>query len=124
MTSFNPFVLQRPSDYRLSSLLASPFLPTATGPFQRHANAVSRSPLSTFPPGISSTTNGRLPFAPADVLLPFGIPRGAGLRSIDPTDQAIESDVQDDPKVELESKELWEKFHSMETEMVITKSGR
>ncbi|UYV79726.1 hypothetical protein LAZ67_18000490 [Cordylochernes scorpioides] len=32
--------------------------------------------------------------------------------------------VQDDPKVTLESKELWEKFHSFGTEMVITKSGR
>jgi len=35
-----------------------------------------------------------------------------------------EGDVQDDPVVELESKELWEKFHAMDTEMVITKSGR
>ena len=37
---------------------------------------------------------------------------------------ADEADVQDDPAVELESKELWEKFHAMDTEMVITKSGR
>lgn len=35
-----------------------------------------------------------------------------------------EGEIRDDPVVELESKELWEKFHSMETEMVITKSGR
>lgn len=39
---------------------------------------------------------------------------------MDPED----GEVHDDPVVELESKELWEKFHSMETEMVITKSGR
>ena len=32
--------------------------------------------------------------------------------------------VQDDPKVTLEHKELWNKFHSKGTEMVITKSGR
>jgi len=37
---------------------------------------------------------------------------------------ADDVDVQDDPVVELESKELWEKFHAMDTEMVITKSGR
>lgn len=37
---------------------------------------------------------------------------------------ADDADVQDDPVVELESKELWEKFHAMDTEMVITKSGR
>ncbi|KAK3933314.1 Optomotor-blind protein, partial [Frankliniella fusca] len=31
--------------------------------------------------------------------------------------------VVDDPKVTLESKELWDKFHKLGTEMVITKSG-
>ena len=31
---------------------------------------------------------------------------------------------QDDPKVTLEHKELWGKFHKYGTEMVITKSGR
>ena len=30
----------------------------------------------------------------------------------------------DDPKVELDSRELWERFHELGTEMVITKSGR
>ncbi|XP_076334614.1 uncharacterized protein LOC143238346 isoform X2 [Tachypleus tridentatus] len=41
--------------------------------------------------------------------------------------QSLESEedgIQDNPKVFLESKELWEKFHSLGTEMVITKSGR
>ncbi|XP_025192093.1 optomotor-blind protein-like isoform X6 [Melanaphis sacchari] len=32
--------------------------------------------------------------------------------------------VVDDPKVTLEGKDLWEKFHKLGTEMVITKSGR
>ena len=32
--------------------------------------------------------------------------------------------VNDDPKVSLESKNLWEQFHDIGTEMVITKSGR
>lgn len=32
--------------------------------------------------------------------------------------------VVDDPKVTLESKDLWDKFHKLGTEMVITKSGR
>lgn len=32
--------------------------------------------------------------------------------------------VEDDPKVILESKDLWERFHHLGTEMVITKSGR
>ncbi|CAF0949088.1 unnamed protein product [Didymodactylos carnosus] len=32
--------------------------------------------------------------------------------------------VQDDPKVELDGKQLWDQFHQHGTEMVITKSGR
>ena len=32
--------------------------------------------------------------------------------------------VTDDPKVTLEAKDLWTKFHGLGTEMVITKSGR
>ncbi|XP_011503104.1 PREDICTED: optomotor-blind protein [Ceratosolen solmsi marchali] len=35
-----------------------------------------------------------------------------------------EDGIVDDPKVTLEGKELWEKFHKLGTEMVITKSGR
>merc|ERR1719447_1895265 len=35
-----------------------------------------------------------------------------------------EENVHDDPKVTLEQKELWDQFHSLGTEMVITKSGR
>lgn len=38
----------------------------------------------------------------------------------EPEDDGIE----DDPKVSLESKDLWDRFHSLGTEMVITKSGR
>lgn len=38
--------------------------------------------------------------------------------------QPEEDGVVDDPKVTLEGKELWEKFHKLGTEMVITKSGR
>lgn len=32
--------------------------------------------------------------------------------------------MEDDPKVTLEAKELWDQFHKLGTEMVITKSGR
>ena len=35
-----------------------------------------------------------------------------------------EPDVNDDPKVDLDGKNLWEQFEEMQTEMVITKSGR
>ncbi|XP_055908798.1 optomotor-blind protein-like isoform X3 [Eupeodes corollae] len=42
------------------------------------------------------------------------------LRALQPEDDG----VVDDPKVTLEGKDLWEKFHKLGTEMVITKSGR
>lgn len=42
------------------------------------------------------------------------------LRAFQPEDDG----VVDDPKVTLEGKDLWEKFHKLGTEMVITKSGR
>ncbi|OCT94975.1 hypothetical protein XELAEV_18012659mg [Xenopus laevis] len=41
------------------------------------------------------------------------------LKSLEP-----EEEVEDDPKVNLEAKELWDQFHKIGTEMVITKSGR
>uniref|UniRef100_A0A3P9LBX5 T-box transcription factor 3a n=1 Tax=Oryzias latipes TaxID=8090 RepID=A0A3P9LBX5_ORYLA len=41
------------------------------------------------------------------------------MKSLEP-----EEEVEDDPKVHLEAKELWELFHKKGTEMVITKSGR
>jgi len=49
-----------------------------------------------------------------------GFPFGAGFRPPPPEDD----NVQDDPKVTLEHKELWTEFHKHGTEMVITKSGR
>ena len=45
---------------------------------------------------------------------------GAGFRPPPPEDD----NVKDDPKVNLEHKELWSEFHKQGTEMVITKSGR
>lgn len=52
-----------------------------------------------------------------------GINDGDPLRSLRSLDSE-EDNVIDDPKVTLEMKELWEQFHNLGTEMVITKSGR
>ena len=49
--------------------------------------------------------------------LPFG-----GLPPRPPPQE--EEEVKDDPKVTLEQKELWEQFHALGTEMVVTKTGR
>ena len=52
-----------------------------------------------------------------------GTPLGMG----PPTPHQMEQEddgVKDDPKVNLEQKELWEQFNQYGTEMVITKLGR
>ena len=53
--------------------------------------------------------------------LPFG---GFSAAVRPPPPPPEEDNVQDDPKVNLEHKELWEQFHKYGTEMVITKTGR
>ena len=53
-----------------------------------------------------------------EMMMPSALSRP--MRTLEPP----ESEVQDDPKVDLESMDLWEKFHGFGTEMVITKSGR
>ena len=45
-------------------------------------------------------------------------------RPLAPPEPMGQEDVQDDPKVELDCKDLWDRFHDLGTEMVITKSGR
>ncbi|OWF44320.1 T-box transcription factor TBX2-A-like [Mizuhopecten yessoensis] len=105
--AYNPFFLQRPTDY--SSLLA-----------QQHylSNIALHSPnyAASLLPKLQQSM-GRGPLTPGDMFHPLH-PRQ--LRSLEPP----EADVQDDPKVELEGKDLWEQFHNIGTEMVITKSGR
>lgn len=49
---------------------------------------------------------------------------GAGATGVRPPFEPEDDGIEDDPKVTLESKDLWERFHSLGTEMVITKSGR
>lgn len=102
--AFPPFLLPRappsgPADFSVSSLLSqNPYLPPG------------------YPPGLIPKLG---PYPPPP-------PHGSGpddlrtLRSLPPDDDG----VVDDPKVTLEGRDLWEKFHKLGTEMVITKSGR
>lgn len=100
--AYNPFFLHRPSDY--GSLLAQQ---------QYLSNIALQSPgyaASLFP------KLGRSPLS-GDMLHSLG---SRHLRGLEPP----ETEVHDDPKVELDSKDLWDQFHKIGTEMVITKSGR
>lgn len=158
MTSFNPFLIQRPGvpDFRLSSALQlaaqGSFLPASVSAYHRAAAAAAAAAAAGLTPSESRGGGG----APPDVFLPgppmpfgaCGTPPVFGARPVVSAASATttttaatksdtasaagsvvdvdadDTDVLDDPAVELESKELWEKFHAMDTEMVITKSGR
>ncbi|KAK3099509.1 hypothetical protein FSP39_005522 [Pinctada imbricata] len=106
--SYNPFFLHRPSDY--SSLLAQQ---------QYLSNIALQSPgyAASIFPKLQQAGMGRSPLSPGDLLHPL---HSRHIRGMEPPEQ----DVHDDPKVDLEGKDLWDMFHKCGTEMVITKSGR
>ncbi len=112
MTGYHPLLFHRPpTDFNISSILSSgqphPYFPGVGAP-----------PPSLLPK-LQQTVMGRTPLTASDLLLPAGLPR-----PIRPPMGPPEIEVKDDPKVELEGKELWSSFHEFGTEMVITKSGR
>ncbi|VDN37393.1 unnamed protein product [Gongylonema pulchrum] len=92
--AFNPF-LARPDLALLPPYLQPPPFPSLPGP------------TGFFP---------RLPTEMADLVPSVPPPPGAHIPE--------EDGVVDDPKVELDDKNLWDQFCTCGTEMVITKSGR
>ncbi|PAV80207.1 hypothetical protein WR25_20085 [Diploscapter pachys] len=52
------------------------------------------------------------------------LPTGIDLADLRPPPRPEDDGVVDDPKVELDDRELWSRFNECGTEMVITKSGR
>ncbi|XP_046562569.1 T-box transcription factor TBX3-like [Haliotis rubra] len=107
--AYNPFLMHRPVEYGVSSMLHQPqYL----------------SPHMTLPhPGLAASMLGkqfgRSGISPADLLAHHDPYRS--LRGVEPVQDV---DVQDDPNVELEAMDLWTQFNKHGTEMVITKSGR
>lgn len=106
--AYHPFQAYRPGALPFSNFLAQPsFFPAlafpdvASVPEPLSEQAVSdaglRAPLGRQQPPVHPHSS----------------------RSLQPDEE-----VADDPKVTLESKNLWKEFHKMGTEMVITKSGR
>uniref|UniRef100_A0A8C4T8U4 T-box transcription factor 3a n=1 Tax=Erpetoichthys calabaricus TaxID=27687 RepID=A0A8C4T8U4_ERPCA len=121
--AYHPFLPHRAPDFAMSALLGHqpPFFPALALPPNGAA------PLS-LPGALGKPIMDQLVGA-AETGLHFsslGHQAAAAaaahlrpLKSLEP-----EEDVEDDPKVHLEAKELWEQFHKRGTEMVITKSGR
>ncbi len=87
------------------------------------AAGISFPPLG--PTNSFSTPAGFQGLFPPRLGFPFpGFPPPRGPLAAPPPPLPEDDNVKDDPKVTLEHKELWEKFHKNGTEMVITKSGR
>lgn len=106
--AYNPFLLSRPNEFNLSSLLP----PSAQPPYSM--------PGFGFGGGAHLGQNPFLPRFPG--LGPDDLFGQHGVTPVGPPEP--DDGVTDDPKVELEGKDLWDQFHQFGTEMVITKSGR
>ncbi|XP_028856277.1 T-box transcription factor TBX2b [Denticeps clupeoides] len=110
--AYHPFPTHRPTDFPMSAFLA--------------AAQPSFFPALTLPPGALTKPIPEHSLAgAAEAALHPALSHHhqaahlRGLKSLEP-----EEEVEDDPKVTLEAKDLWDQFHKLGTEMVITKSGR
>uniref|UniRef100_A0A3B3XD01 T-box domain-containing protein n=1 Tax=Poecilia mexicana TaxID=48701 RepID=A0A3B3XD01_9TELE len=101
--------------------MSSAAVPMAYQPFQ-----VDGTDAFSLPAFIPSAQSSLVPSVAADARLRAAMElrsRRVHPRSTKRHEQP-EQWLDDDPKVTLESKDLWSEFHKMGTEMVITKSGR
>ncbi|XP_042904656.1 optomotor-blind protein isoform X1 [Parasteatoda tepidariorum] len=134
--AYHPFLLPpaaaarhpHQTDFSMNSILTQPhYLSAALQNFNpalaAAAAAACYPPPALFPkPPVGAGAHHHL--TAEDVLAAHAAggaaPHLRPLRTLEPEDDG----VQDDPKVTLEAKDLWDKFHALGTEMVITKSGR
>jgi hypothetical protein len=110
-----PFLL-RPSDFSYRATQPQSAYLSALAAFGPMPGIFGKMP-GQGPPQLPA---GSSPFITAEDVLASHSLGGPQVRPFEPEDDGIE----DDPKVILESKDLWERFHVLGTEMVITKSGR
>ncbi|XP_029027843.1 T-box transcription factor TBX2b isoform X2 [Betta splendens] len=109
--AYHPFHAHRPTDFPMSAFLA--------------AAQPSFFPALSLPPGALTKPipeHGLAGAAEAGLHPALSHHQAAHLRSLKSLEP--EEEVDDDPKVTLEAKDLWDQFHKLGTEMVITKSGR
>ncbi|XP_056297336.1 T-box transcription factor TBX2b isoform X1 [Pseudoliparis swirei] len=109
--AYHPFHAHRATDFPMSAFLA--------------AAQPSFFPALSLPPGALTkplTDHGLAGAAEAGLHPVLSHHQAAHLRSMKSLEP--EEEVDDDPKVILEAKDLWDQFHKLGTEMVITKSGR
>uniref|UniRef100_A0A8D0HKD8 T-box transcription factor 2 n=1 Tax=Sphenodon punctatus TaxID=8508 RepID=A0A8D0HKD8_SPHPU len=112
--AYHPFHAPRPADFPMSAFLAAAqpsFFPALALPPAALTKPITDPSLAgAAEAGLHVSALGHHHQAAAHL---------RSLKSLEP-----EEEVEDDPKVTLEAKDLWDQFHKLGTEMVITKSGR
>ncbi|XP_056140181.1 T-box transcription factor TBX2-like [Lampris incognitus] len=112
--AYHPFHAHRPAAFPMSALLAA-------------AQPSCFPALSFPPPGVfAKPLTDRAASEPEDARLPGTLAhqRRPGVYPRSVKSFHVEEALEDDPQVTLEASGLWDEFHKMGTEMVITKSGR
>ncbi|KAM3826194.1 LOW QUALITY PROTEIN: T-box transcription factor TBX3 [Vipera latastei] len=116
--AYHPFLPHRAPDFPMGAVLGHQphFFPALALP--PNGAAALSLPGALAKPIMDQLSGRRIP-APFSSLGHQAAAHLRPLKTLEP-----EEEVEDDPKVHLEAKELWEQFHKRGTEMVITKSGR
>ncbi|XP_053324869.1 T-box transcription factor TBX3 [Spea bombifrons] len=116
--AYHPFLSHRAPDFAMSAVLGHqpPFFPTLALPPNGAALSLPGALAKPIMDQLVGATEAGIPFSS------LGHQAAAHLRPLKTLEP--EEEVEDDPKVHLEAKDLWEQFHKRGTEMVITKSGR
>lgn len=122
--AYHPFLPHRGPEYAMSAMLGHqpPFFPALALPHNGSLSLpgalgkpIMEQLMGAAETGLHFSSLGHQAAAAAAAAAAHLRP----LKTLEP-----EEEVEDDPKVHLEAKELWELFHKRGTEMVITKSGR
>lgn len=115
--------LRRPTDFSVSSILGNNDSSTPS-------NAAPIWPGGRLPPGFNPLHSKLPDMLAAEMMLnqQQQMSSAAARSNVDnnqtPNTPESASDITDDAQVELEMMDLWEQFHDIGTEMVITKCGR
>ncbi|XP_077579282.1 T-box transcription factor TBX2b [Stigmatopora nigra] len=108
--AYQPFHMHRMSDFPMSAFLA--------------ASQPSFFPGLTLPPGSLTKSIPEHSLAATETGLHPMISHHQSAQLCSTKTLEPEEEGDDDPKATLEAKDLWDQFHKLGTEMVITKSGR
>ncbi|KAM4054103.1 T-box transcription factor TBX3 [Anomaloglossus baeobatrachus] len=116
--AYHPFLSHRAPDFAMSAILGHqpPFFPTLALPPNGAALSLPGALAKPIMDQLVGASETGIPFSS------LGHQAASHLRPLKTLEP--EEEVEDDPKVHLEAKDLWEQFHKRGTEMVITKSGR